>query len=198
MNKNRFLKAFVCIIVLALIVLRTIIIFQTRMETFDDWYYVGRQLMYTITWAMMAYFLFREFLVAYTYNKTHRERRDKNMELLSLVVAIGCVINVITMLFYHATEIIVSENEVISAHNFIEVGAWVLLAVYFFFYYFFHRGLRRKMERQRHNMLLENMRSARNSSVHGSKWASAAEEYAAFSARAHKAEEEDSQKEEDK
>lgn len=164
MNDYRFLKGGVATIILSLIILRTIIIFQTRMETLDDWYYVGRQTLYTITWATMAYFLFREFLIAYTFNKTHREKRNQNMERLSLIVAIGCVLNVLTMIYYHTTEIVVSENEVISVHNFIEVGAWVLLAVYFFFYYFFHRGMRIKMNRQRHNMLLENMRSAEKKS----------------------------------
>lgn len=115
----------------------------------DDLFYMTRQLVYTVAWSSLAYFMLGSYREQ-TDETIHINRQlQPDMERSAFLAMVVCLITGALIVVYNVMYYEVNSTELLTLSAIMEVVAWFSMAVFFFFFRFRHRQAREEMDQSR-------------------------------------------------
>lgn len=159
-SRNMYASLAATITLLMIVVVRVVLLYtNTRLASFEDMYYLVRQITYTLTWLMMMEFFLYNYLEQRRIIATHSKLTFATMEWITLGAMVMCVVQALVLFLHHQDNLLDDRNGLLALHNLIEIVAWVVMAIFLLVFFFYHRGHRIDYvsKRNRRAQLLEQM-----------------------------------------
>ena len=142
----RSTEVIACIFFLYSLVRLVEVVMTFFLSTEMDLYYLTRQLIYTISWFAVAYFLMSWYWEQRDFATQKIKTLLPYMERTATFSMIACIATGIVLIAYNVLHAETDTIAILTVGNILEIIAWFSMAVFFFFFRFRHRQAREELE----------------------------------------------------